>query len=48
MKLYTNTPYNLLTQTTQIVAELAKVKVDLVIVSEEQLKEKEFQAKKLM
>lgn len=48
MKLYTQTPYNLLTQTTQIVAEMAKVNVETVIVSEEQQKDKEFQAKKLM
>jgi hypothetical protein len=35
MKLYTQTPYNLLTQTTQIVAEMARVNVETVIVSEE-------------
>lgn len=48
MKLYTNTPFNLFTQATQIVAEMARVNVELVLVSEEQQKDKDFQAKKLM
>jgi len=36
MKLYTNTPFNFFTQTTQIIADLAKVQVELVIVSKEE------------
>ena len=36
MKLYTNYPYNFFTQTTQVVADLAKVQLEVVIVSKEE------------
>jgi len=48
MKLYTNTPFNFFTQTTMVIADLAKVQVELVCVSKEQLESKEFKDKKLM
>jgi len=48
MKLYTNTPFNLFTQSTMVVADMAKVPVELVVVSKEQQESKEFKDKKLM
>jgi glutathione S-transferase len=48
MKLYTNYPYNFFTQTTQVVADLAKVQLEVVIVSKEEQETKEFKDKKLL
>ena len=48
MKIYTNYPFNFLTQTTQIIADLAKVPVEVVVVSKEEQEAKEFKDKKLI
>ena len=48
MKIYTNYPFNFFTQTTQIIADLAKVPVEVVVVSKEEQETKEFKDKKLM
>lgn len=48
MKIYTNYPFNFFTQTTQIVADMAKVPVEVVVVSKEEQETKEFKDKKLM
>ena len=48
MKLYTNTPFNFFTQTTLVVADMAKVQVEVVVVSKEEQESKEFKDKKLI
>ena len=48
MKLYTNYPFNFFTQTALIVADMAKVPVEMVVVSAEDQKAPDFQKKKLM
>jgi glutathione S-transferase len=48
MKLYTNSPFNFFCQATQVVADMADVPYELVVVSEEEQNTKEFKAKKLM
>ena len=47
MKLYTNKSWNMFTQVPLVVADLARVRVELVCVTEEQEKDKDFKAKKL-
>lgn len=48
MKLYTNYPTNFFTQTCLIVADMCRVPVEMVVVSEEDQKAADFQKKKLM
>ena len=48
MKIYTNYPWNFFTQQTLIVADMAKVQPEMIVVSEEDQKDKAFQSKKLM